>query len=44
MLFHLTHTRQDIDTEKPTVAIRPGLNSDTHILYYNVHLIKGPSD
>jgi len=26
MLFHLIHTHQDINTEKPTVAIRPGLN------------------
>ena len=34
MLFHLIHTHKDIDTKKPTVAIRPGLNSGAHILYY----------
>jgi len=37
MLFHLVHIHQDIDTEKHTVASRPGLNSGAHILYYNVH-------
>ena len=36
-LNRYTHIYQDIETEKPTVAIRPGLNSGAHILYYNVH-------
>jgi len=37
MFFHLIHIHQDIDTEKPTIAIHPGLNSGAHILYYYVH-------